>query len=81
MRNVRTERDLINDIEKRDQIIEELQEDLIDAHDEINDLCHLGETDIPSLVEQAFFSGFDAGREGKNCLRNFLNYKIEEGLD
>ena len=66
--------ELREDIEEKEQAIEELQEETADLT--IENEQH-EDIDIESVAESAYNAGHSAAKKGDDCMRSWLNYKIE----
>ena len=65
--------ELNEQIEEKDQAIDELQEESADLTVEIE---QHEPVDEEGVAEAAFNAGYDANENGELCMRSWLNYKI-----
>jgi len=85
----KTEEELIELLEDRDEKIEELEQEVCEAselEDEVSELqgqldeVNSALTDREEVSERAFYSGYKSGANSEFVLKSWLNFKIEERI-
>jgi len=83
----KTNEQLVELLEERDQKIEEVeqslteeQESLVSAYNDLSRLHEIDDFDESAFAEKAFYAGFTEGSRTLDALKPWLNYKIMENI-